>query len=222
MASLTGRESQWTPGVGDVQGGLVCCYSWGRKESDTTELLIWSDLMIILFKFLRKYLTIFHSGCTIICSFNILEFQFLCFSTSTSYFLLKNKSFLPSTCVWSGILWFWFAFLQWQMMLSIFSCVIDRFHLYFWRSIYESLLSTCPLFNGLFSFSYWLVGGFWVKILDINPYKYVTFKYFLPFYKLSFHFLLCCLCFWYSDLRMHCQTGGHDLFILYSSRGFCF
>ena len=27
------------PGVGDGQGGLVCCDSWGRKESDTTERL---------------------------------------------------------------------------------------------------------------------------------------------------------------------------------------
>ena len=26
-----------TPGVGDRQGGLACCDSWGRKESDTTE-----------------------------------------------------------------------------------------------------------------------------------------------------------------------------------------
>ena len=42
---LDGRESWWTPGVGDGQGGLVCCDSWGRKESDTTEWLIWSDLI---------------------------------------------------------------------------------------------------------------------------------------------------------------------------------
>ena len=42
---LDGRESQWTPGVGDGQGGLACCNSWGRKESDTTERLLWSDLM---------------------------------------------------------------------------------------------------------------------------------------------------------------------------------
>ena len=35
-------------GVGDGQGGLACCDSWGRKESDTTERLIWSDLMIPL------------------------------------------------------------------------------------------------------------------------------------------------------------------------------
>ena len=34
---LDGRESEWTPGVGDGQGGLACCDSWGHKESDTTE-----------------------------------------------------------------------------------------------------------------------------------------------------------------------------------------
>ena len=36
-----GREFEWTPGVGDGQGGLACCDSWGRKESDTTERLNW-------------------------------------------------------------------------------------------------------------------------------------------------------------------------------------
>ena len=41
---LDGRESEWTPGVGDGQGGLVCCVSWGRKESDTTEWLNWTEL----------------------------------------------------------------------------------------------------------------------------------------------------------------------------------
>ena len=40
---LDGRGSQWTPGVGDGQGGLACCDSWGRKESDTSERLIWSE-----------------------------------------------------------------------------------------------------------------------------------------------------------------------------------
>jgi len=40
---LDGRESEWTPGVGDGQGGLACCNSWGRKESDTTERLIWTE-----------------------------------------------------------------------------------------------------------------------------------------------------------------------------------
>ena len=41
---LNGRECEWTPGVGDGQGGLVCCNSWGHKELDITEQLIWSDL----------------------------------------------------------------------------------------------------------------------------------------------------------------------------------
>ena len=39
-----------TPGVGDGQGGLVCRDSWGRKESDTTERLIWSNLIWCLKK----------------------------------------------------------------------------------------------------------------------------------------------------------------------------
>ena len=41
---LDRRESEWTPGVGDGQGGLACCDSWGRKESDTTERLNWTEL----------------------------------------------------------------------------------------------------------------------------------------------------------------------------------
>ena len=34
---LNEHEFWWTPGVGDGQGGLVCCGSWSPKESDTTE-----------------------------------------------------------------------------------------------------------------------------------------------------------------------------------------
>ena len=41
---LDGCEFEWTPGVGDGQGGLACCNSWGRKESDTTERLNWTEL----------------------------------------------------------------------------------------------------------------------------------------------------------------------------------
>ena len=36
---LDGHESECSPGVGDGQGGLACCDSWGHKESDTTERL---------------------------------------------------------------------------------------------------------------------------------------------------------------------------------------
>ena len=34
---LNGHEFKLTPGVGDGQGGLACCGSWGCKESDKTE-----------------------------------------------------------------------------------------------------------------------------------------------------------------------------------------
>ena len=34
---LDGCEFEGTPGVGDGQGGLACCDSWGCKESDTTK-----------------------------------------------------------------------------------------------------------------------------------------------------------------------------------------
>ena len=40
---LNGHEFEWTPGVGDGQGGLACCSSWGCKKSDTTEQLNWTE-----------------------------------------------------------------------------------------------------------------------------------------------------------------------------------
>ena len=36
---LNGHGFGWTPGVGDGQGGLMSCGSWGCKESDMTEQL---------------------------------------------------------------------------------------------------------------------------------------------------------------------------------------
>ena len=39
---LDGNKFEWTLGVGDGQGGLACCSSWGPKESDTTEWLNWT------------------------------------------------------------------------------------------------------------------------------------------------------------------------------------
>ena len=41
---LYGHEFGWTPGVGDGQGGLAWCDSWGHKELDTTEGLNWTTI----------------------------------------------------------------------------------------------------------------------------------------------------------------------------------
>ena len=48
----------WTPGVGDGQGGLVYCGSWGRKEPDTTERLNWTELKWLNWPLLRASLLI--------------------------------------------------------------------------------------------------------------------------------------------------------------------
>ena len=45
---LNGHGFRWTLGVGDGQGGLVCCSSWGRKGSDKTERLNWTELYVII------------------------------------------------------------------------------------------------------------------------------------------------------------------------------
>ena len=50
---LDGREFEWTPGVGDGQGGLACCDSWGCKESDTTKRLNWTELTLEIIAFVH-------------------------------------------------------------------------------------------------------------------------------------------------------------------------
>ena len=44
---LDGHGFGWTLGVDDGQGGLACCSSWGRKESDTIERLRWTELILL-------------------------------------------------------------------------------------------------------------------------------------------------------------------------------
>ena len=57
---LDGHEFEWTLGVGDGQGGLACCDSWGRTESDMTEWLNWIETCHIFFSF--YFLSIQHSA----------------------------------------------------------------------------------------------------------------------------------------------------------------
>ena len=55
---FNGCESEWTSGVGDGQGGLACCDSWGRKGLDMTERLNWAELRMDPLEVKKKY--IFH------------------------------------------------------------------------------------------------------------------------------------------------------------------
>ena len=67
---LHGRESEWTLGVGDGQGGLVCCDSWGCKESDTTEQLNWTELIhtYIYMYVYAKVKVLFAQSCPTFCN----------------------------------------------------------------------------------------------------------------------------------------------------------
>ena len=57
---LNGREFEWTPGVGDGQGGLVCCDSWGcRVGHDWATELSWTDSWKF-FRWNNEALTIFY------------------------------------------------------------------------------------------------------------------------------------------------------------------
>ena len=40
-----GHEFEQTPEDGEGQGTLVCCSTWGRKESDTTKQLNQTELI---------------------------------------------------------------------------------------------------------------------------------------------------------------------------------
>ena len=52
---LDGRESEWTPGVGDGQGDLACCDSWGRKATE----LNWTDTYIYTHTHIVQYDIVF-------------------------------------------------------------------------------------------------------------------------------------------------------------------
>ena len=56
---LDGHGFGWTLGIDDGQGGLMCCGSRGRRESDTTERLNWTELKA-LFGILKKKKVLFH------------------------------------------------------------------------------------------------------------------------------------------------------------------
>ena len=54
---LNGHEFEWTPGVGDGQGGLGCCGPWGHKELDTIEWSNWLTGLALVFEPLPFLLT---------------------------------------------------------------------------------------------------------------------------------------------------------------------
>ena len=87
---LDGREFEWTPGVGDGQGGLACCNSWGCKESDMTERLNWTEHFVSFSSLMPLRLLPLkaqkHKSCHAIFLCEILE----CFSIIIKFKLLTG------------------------------------------------------------------------------------------------------------------------------------
>ena len=79
---LDGHEFEWTPGVGDGQGGLACCDSWGcRVRHDWATELNWIDNQV---HYIKTYITVLWKSinCHIFYYFNSINI------TDTLVFLL--------------------------------------------------------------------------------------------------------------------------------------
>ena len=95
---LDGHESQWTPGVGDGQGGLACCDSWGRRELDTTERLDWlNNGYTGIFPSFRWYwhTSLLVNGCMVY-HFLTFYFQPICVLIPEVYFVCCKEHIVES------------------------------------------------------------------------------------------------------------------------------
>ena len=101
---LDGRESEWTLGDGDGQGGLACCDSWGRKESDTTERLNRTEDFFILPFWFFLWSTGYSGVCCLIFIY-LWIFQF-----SSYYWFLFHIMFEKDT-------WYDFNFLNFLQLI---------------------------------------------------------------------------------------------------------
>ena len=68
---LNGHEFEQTLGAGDGQGGLACCSPWGRKESDMTEWMNWTELNCVKHKRSLNKCHVLKEGKTGSCCFNL-------------------------------------------------------------------------------------------------------------------------------------------------------
>ena len=98
---LDGREFEQTPGVCDGQGDLACCDSWGRKESDMTERLHWTELTEKLYNIRLKT----SRGALFLPLSDVYVRSFLCLLYTLIKTLL-HKSSAIKPCLWPWIEFF--------------------------------------------------------------------------------------------------------------------
>ena len=124
---LGGRESEWTPGDGDGQGGLVCCDSWGPKESDMTERLNWTHAYILrsLYHKCSILLKTFSASIGIII-WNLYFSLVVWCSTLIDFRIIKNPCFPEINPIWLWCImlltycWIWIPNILWRVSVSMF------------------------------------------------------------------------------------------------------
>ena len=91
-----GHGFGWTLGVGDGQGGLACCDSWGRKESDMTEQLKGTEYSIVYMyhSFLIHLSADGHLGC--FCVLAIVNSAVMSIGVHVSLSILVSSVCMPS------------------------------------------------------------------------------------------------------------------------------
>ena len=110
---LNGHGFGWTPGVGDGQGGLACCSSWGCKDSDTTEWLNWTESLCLEFFWCLFFFRSFPH----ICHYS------KCFSLFSSHSLLRlGLQFHMHVAAWSFTSAHWYS-VHFKYLSDSFSCV---------------------------------------------------------------------------------------------------
>ena len=118
---LNGHGFGWCPGVGDRQGGLECCDSWGHKESDMTKWLNWTEWQVMLRIFPYTYwpfVYLFEELCIqILCTCLIGTFVFILLNFKTSLYILDID---PLSSEWFASIFFPF----YELSLHFVDCTL--------------------------------------------------------------------------------------------------
>ena len=107
---LNGHEFEQAPGVGDGQGSLACCSPWGQKESNMSEQLNWTDLILyfplLLLPSIFPSIRVFSNEFSEFISFTMDWFDFLAIQGTLNSLLntivQKHQFFSTLSSLWSN------------------------------------------------------------------------------------------------------------------------